>query len=347
MNRGLGGCVLALTFWAAAAWPQDANTPTTSVPRDIFLDVVVAPKSGAPVSGLAQQEFTVLDNKVPQTITSFRAIRGREAPIEVLVVIDDVNAGISNVAFQRSEIDKFLRTDAGRLAYPTSLAFLTDSGIKIQGEFLTDGNAISASLDQYSTSLHSILRSGGVYSAFERYQVSVQALLQLATRDTQRPGRKLILWISPGWPLLDSPGVQEQLTTKQQQQIFDTVVQLSTLLRQGEVTLYSIDPLSSGASPYRDFLWENFVKGISKPSQANWGDLGLQVVATQSGGVAFPAENDLAGLLQKCVSDAQTYYQLSFTPAAGDKRDEYHRLEVRVSQSGLVARTRQGYYSQP
>jgi VWFA-related protein len=347
MNRRLCGCVLTLAFCAGAAWAQDAKTPNPPASRDISLDVVVTPKSGAPVSDLTQQQFTVLDNKAPQTINSFRAVRGREAPIEVLVVIDDVNAGLSNVAFQRSEIDKFLRTDAGRLAYPTALAFLTDAGVKIQGEFLTDGNALSASLDQYTAGLHSIIRAGGVYSEFERYQISVQALLQLAARDTQRPGRKLILWISPGWPLLSGPGLQQQLTNKQQQQIFDTVVQLSGLLRQGEVTLYSIDPLSSGSSPYRDFLWENFAKGISKPSQAVWGNLGLQVIATQSGGVAFPAENDITGLLQRCISDAQTYYELSFTPAAGGKPNEYHHLEVRVSQSGLVARTRQGYYSQP
>jgi hypothetical protein len=37
----------------------------------IYLDVVVSPTSGPPVSGLEQQDFTVLDNNVPQTLTSF------------------------------------------------------------------------------------------------------------------------------------------------------------------------------------------------------------------------------------------------------------------------------------
>lgn len=46
----------------------------------INLDVVVTPQSGAPISGLEQRDFTILDNKVPQTITSFRALRGREKP---------------------------------------------------------------------------------------------------------------------------------------------------------------------------------------------------------------------------------------------------------------------------
>jgi hypothetical protein len=44
----------------------------------IHLDVVVTPKSGAPVNGLQQQDFTILDNKVPQTILAFQAVRGRD-----------------------------------------------------------------------------------------------------------------------------------------------------------------------------------------------------------------------------------------------------------------------------
>ena len=44
----------------------------------IYLDVVVSPTSGPPVSGLGQQDFTVLDHNVPQTITSFQAVDGRQ-----------------------------------------------------------------------------------------------------------------------------------------------------------------------------------------------------------------------------------------------------------------------------
>jgi hypothetical protein len=42
----------------------------------IYLDVVVTPTSGPPVSGLHQQDFTLLDNNVPQVITSFEAVDG-------------------------------------------------------------------------------------------------------------------------------------------------------------------------------------------------------------------------------------------------------------------------------
>jgi hypothetical protein len=76
--------------------PQIPTRQSHSVahPGDrIYLDVVVSPNSGPPVSGLQQQDFTVLDNNVPQTITSFEALDGPQAPTEVVLVIDAVNVG--------------------------------------------------------------------------------------------------------------------------------------------------------------------------------------------------------------------------------------------------------------
>jgi VWFA-related protein len=313
----------------------------------INLDVVVTPKSGPPVSGLQQQDFTILDNKVPQTITSFRAVRGREAPIEVVLVVDDVNTGITNIAYERSEIDKFLRADGGQLANPMALAFLTDDGIKVQNDFSNDGNALSTALDQYGLGLHSIHRSGGIYSAIERFEISTKALLQLATREAGRPGRKIILWVSPGWPILSGPGVEEQMDAKQEQRIFSDVVQVSTLLRQGRITLYSIDPLGSADFGGRAFRWEAYQKGINKLSQADWGDLALQVIATQSGGLALTSSNDITGSVRQCLADTQAYYEISFAPPLDQKRDEYHHLEIHLADRKLTARTRQGYYAQP
>ena len=78
---------------SAAVSAQQHSSPTQPGTGRILLDVVVTPKSGPPVSGLRQQDFTLLDNKVPQTITSFQAVDGRHAPIEVILLVDAVNTG--------------------------------------------------------------------------------------------------------------------------------------------------------------------------------------------------------------------------------------------------------------
>jgi VWFA-related protein len=336
--------LVGFSFAAVLAGLSAQETPRPS--SRIDLDVVVTAKSGPPVAGLRQQDFTVLDNKTPVPLTSFQAVTGNQVPMHVVMVIDTVNISYQGLASERDQLDRFLRANGGRLAAPTALAFFTDNGTKIQEGFSTDGNELSTSLDQYAVGLRNIRRSSQ-YGASDRFQLSMTALTELAEREAALPGRKMVLWISPGWPLLSGPGIE--LSYKQQQHIFSTIVDLSTRLRQGRTTLYSVDPLGTGESVGRTFYYKNFTKGVAKSNQVQVGDLGLQVIATQTGGLALSSSNDVATLLATCMEDAQAYYELSFAPPVADspKGAEYHHLEVRVGTPGYTARTRDGYYVQP
>jgi VWFA-related protein len=329
----------------AAVLPAQQNTQSTPSPASrIYLDVVVTPKSGPPVANLQQQDFTILDNKTPQHPTSFKALGGSQEPIEVVLVIDAVNTSYQNLSYEREQIDKFLRANGGRLPQPTTLAFFTDTGTQMQQGFSTDGNALSASLDQQVIGLRTIHRNSQ-FGGSERFSLSTNALREIAGHEADHPGRKMIFWISPGWPLLSGPGIE--LDFKQQNQLFGTIVGLSTYLRQSRITLYSIDPLGTGEGLGRTFYYEEFLKGVSKASRVVVGDLSLQVIATQSGGLALSSSNDISSLLQQCLVDTEAYYAISFDSAPADHRDEYHSLEIRLSKPGLTARTRQGYYAQP
>jgi len=340
------GCFLLATLLCAAAAPAQQNSPQVQVGGGkIYLDVTVSPKSGPPVADLQQQDFTELDNNSPQTITSFAAVTGRQAPVEVILVIDAINTDAREIGYERIQIDKFLRTEGGHLAYPVAVVVATDTGAKIAENFSSDGNALSAAMDRDQIGLRDIGRSAGFYGATERLQYSLQALNQLIGGEAPHPGRKILLWVSPGWPLLSGPNVE--LDSKQQAGIFAQIVELSTQLRQARVTLYSVNPLGAGESVFRGTYYEEFLKGVSKPSQVNLGNLGLQVLAIQSGGLELDYNNDLAGLLQQCISDAAPYYEISFVAAAAERPDEYHRIEIKVAKPGLTARTRQGYYAQP
>lgn len=332
----------ALVCAAAASGWQDAARSGTG---RIYLDAVVSAKSGPPVTGLQQQDFALLDNKSPRTITSFKEVSGREAPIEVVVVIDAVNADYQHVIFEQEQSDKFLRAEGGHLAYPTAVAVFTEQGTQVVGQFSSDGSALSSSLNQKIISLRTVGRAAGYNGAVDRWNMSVRALHQLVGSVAPRAGRKIILWVSPGWPLLSGPNTE--LDSKQEQQIFGEVVSFSTQLQQARVTLYSVDPLGAAESPARIDYYEEFLKGVSKASQVNLGNLGVQVLAVQSGGLAFSSNNDVAGLMQKCLAESAPYYEMSFDAPAAEKRDEYHHLEMRVSKPGLTARTRQGYYAQP
>ncbi len=341
-KRGFGFILPALLLYAGALRAQEA-VPTAN-PSRIDLGVVVRQASGHPVTNLQQQDFTILDNKTPRPIASFHSPGAVQTPVEVVLVIDAVNSTYSNIAYQRGEIDKFLRTNGGQLAEPTALGIFTDDGIKVQKDFATNGNELSGSLDSYTIGLRDIRRSSQ-YGGFDRFNLSLKALSELVATEAPRPGRKMILWVSPGWPLLSGPGIQ--LGRKQVEQIFATIVGLSTQLRQGHITVYSVDPLGATEGVGRAFYYQTFLKGVSKVSQVQMGDLALQVLATQSGGLVLNSSNDISSLLERCMEDANASYEVSFDPPAGQHRDEYHSLQIRVNSPGLTVRTRTGYYAQP
>jgi VWFA-related protein len=341
----LSGLIFATLLAATAASAQQTPPPRPPAANQILLDVVVSPKSGPPVADLQQQDFTLLDNKFPQTITAFKAVPGREAPADVLMVIDAVNTDYRVLSFERTQITKFLRAEGGHLAYPIALAVFTDKGVQIVGNFSSDGNDLSATLDREDIGLRDLGRSGGFYGASERLQLSLQAFRQLTASEARNPGRKIMLWVSPGWPLLS--GARVEIDAKQQAQIFADVVGLNTQLLRAGVTVYNVNPLGATEALLRTSYYKEFVKGVSKPSQVAAGNLGLQVLAVQSGGLVLDFNNDVTSLLQQCLSDVAPYYEISFTPATAERPDEYHHLEIKIAKPGLTARTRQGYYAQP
>jgi len=328
----------------AAAFAQEIPAPHSTVTPQIHLDVVVTPKSGAPVANLKQQDFTLLDNKVSQPITSFQAVTGTQAPVGVVLLIDAVNTSFQTIAYERGQIATFLQANGGHLARPLALAILTDDGIKMQEGFSSDGNAINAALEQDMIGLRTIPRSQGFYGAEDRLQLSLKALHGVTMSLAPHPGRKLILWVSPGWPILSGPNIQ--LDSKESQQIFATIVGVSAELRTARITLYSVDALGVNEGLARTDYYQGFVRGVSKPGDANIGNLSLQVLAVQSGGLAL-SSSGVAELLQRCESDLDAYYELTFNALPAEKPNEYHHVEIKVATPGLIARTRQGYYAQP
>jgi VWFA-related protein len=353
---------LVLLLPLCGVWGQNSSPPQlqprTSEPekiplngtgRRIMLDVQVTDKAGAPIRGLQQQDFTLLDDKLPLNIASFQAVDSAVAaatdpPFEVVLVVDAVNAPFQAVANEKNELKKYLLQNGGKLPQPMSLILFTDTGAQMQNGSSRDGNVLASLLDQYELGLRENHRSQGVYGAAERFDKSLTAISELAAHERTRPGRKLVIWISPGWPLLSGP--RTYLSAKEEQQLFDSIVAASTELRQARVTLYSVDPL--GLNDFgRAAYYEEFLKGVSSPSRAVPGNLGLPVLAVQTGGRVLNLTNDITAAIAECAADTNAFYVLSFDPPRADKANEYHSLGVTVDKPGITARTRTGYYNQP
>ncbi len=315
-------------------------TITAAAQSTSTLHAVVTDRKGHPVPNLPASDFTLQDNGQP--VPLLRVSAGSTQPQKLVIVIDAVNSTYTQVSFQRSQLQHFLTGSGGKLPYATSIVIAADTSLRSTPGFTTDGNALNAALQQQTVALRDLRRSAGVYGAEERLDISLGALGKVLDFARGTPGHKLILFISPGWPLLSGPGIQ--LSSKEESRIYAQVERISSAIQASDSTLYSVNPIGSAENLEREDFYQQFLKGVDKPSRAQLGNLGLQVLAVQSGGLSINGNNDIAKMLQQCVDDAAAPYTLTFTPTSAEPGSDYHRLDLRVSDPNLKARTATGLY---
>jgi VWFA-related protein len=324
----------------------DSNVPVgqTAATGRISIQVVVSDKQGHPVAGLQASDFTLLDNKQAQKLVGFRAIDHdtlRTDPVLVVIVVDMINTGFDTVARERQELATFLKEDGGELANPTSIAIFADSGVKVAKGSSQDGNALLEAFNKSQSELRIIGRNSGFYGAADRLQMSLSQLGQLAAFEATQPGRKMILVISPGWPLLARAGDESDL--KQRNWVFNSIVQFTNGLREANIQLYCLDPFDLGRT--NPFYYEGYRKGVSALKDATYPNLALQVLAEHSGGQVIIHGRDISGELNTAVRDASVSYELTFEAVPGDRPNEYHALQVQVDKPNITVHTNSGYYA--
>jgi VWFA-related protein len=357
-HRSAALVVTAIIAVIGMAWLTRAQSPAEQSPaapaqnveaapdasRTMTIHVLVSDIHGNPVEGLQESDFTLLDNKQPQKLLGFRANGAavlKSDPVHVVIVVDMINVDLITVAREREEVGAYLKANGGELLNPTSIAVIADSGVKAAPDSTQDGNTLLAAFNQTQSEIRDIGRSAGFWGATERLQKSLQELDQLIQYEGQRPGRKLVLFVSPGWPLLMGAG--EQSDMKQRAWVFSSVEHFTNSLREANIALYCIDPFDLGRT--NPFEYQGYLKAISAPKDATYPALGLQVLATHTGGQVLIKGRDIAGSLKAAIRDASAGYDLTFAPIPGDRANEYHALEVRVDKPNVKVRTTSGYYA--
>ena len=363
------------------ALPPDSHTPRliprTSAERQqryltqhrIILNVHVADASGKPDRDLGQADFTLYDNDQPRSLVTFRSVEGNAAQAHVLIVLDAVNNSTKQIHSFGKDIEKFLTAIDGPLPLSVSIGVFADAHIAFTPS-LRDPKALLTEFKGRTANLHAtgcvsvpapdekldmagIIKGGmtatpsaALTCLNDRFVASLSALHRLAKDQVDIPGRAIVIWMGPGWPLLtnkefspDPPQLKENF--------FDQLVEVSTGLREGQVTLDAVaspDQVIRGeAISARDF---DFFAGIAGPDQVRAGNLGLHALAHQTGGNILSDEHDVAAQLRQCIADAESYYVLAFDAPAAAAFGEYHTLGIKVDKPGLDARTITLYYAE-
>lgn len=338
------GCRAVPAALFAAALATGTMAQGNQKDNRVTIDVVVADSLGHPIRGLQAGDFTLLDNKEAKKLTGFRALDARGTPgdpVHVVIAIDMINSPFMTVAREREQVGEFLKQDGGELANPTSIAVFTEKGIKAEQGSSRNGNDLLAALTKTQTGLRTEGRDTGFWGAVDRFNLSLQQLRQLAAYEATQPGRKMILVIGPGWPLLSWSGDQSDL--KARQWVFSSIVQFTNGLRAADIALYCIDPYDLGRTD--PFYYQSFLKSVTAMKDATYPNLSLQVLAEHSGGQVLTRGRDILGELNTAIRDASASYELTFEGAPGNDAGEYHALQVQVDKPNAKVRTTAGYYA--
>jgi VWFA-related protein len=326
------------------------SSPPDPSQGTIRLDVVVTDKSGHPVAGLKQEDFTFRDNGQPGKIVSFQAFDGVTAKpdpaVEVILVIDELNMPAQQLSIAEHEAENFLRRNQGYLAQDVSIYRINSEGLSASAQPRIDGNLLADEIARrrlphviWKTSQVSESLASGAASSNPLH--ALIALGSIAIEERRRPGRKLMFWLGPGWTFnaLGAIGV------------FDFVTELSTRLREARIDVWSTmepsfyDP-SRNVVPTIHPIYPQYLEGLT-PETVDSSYLSLYVIATQTGGGVLETPDNLAGLMSKRVEEANTFYSLTFDPQRTNKVDEYHALKLEVDKPDMAARTRTGYFDEP
>ncbi len=339
--------LLQFAFFSTACLAQDkanASSRLSSIEcpasdgDNIAITVEVTDKSGHPATGLEASDFKVFDNKRPQKILALTAVDTAHppaAPIKVQIVIDAVNSDAALLAQERDGVSAFLKQNSGKLDYETSISILENAGLTQIAGPSQDRTALLTALNEAPPLLRVINRSAGIWGATERTDQATRLLKNMVSSESGTPGRKLVLFLSPGWPMLFN------YEPDQRKGLFDEIVNIANGLRESCISLYTVTPSSSGSTLSS---YDSFLNGVTKIADAQYSDLSLQVLSEHSGGQVFIGGNDIKAEIDTVLRSASAWYDLAFERAPGGRATEYHAVRVTVDRPGLKVYTTAGYY---
>lgn len=336
-----------------AAPASDAVETIRSAARLVVLDVVVTDKAGNPVRNLTKDAFTIIEDGVSQNVASFEAsepnasgpspraaketgasghaLRTGTPRAVNLIVLDELNSEFLEQAYARVAIGRFLRSHGPRLSNPTALLILGQPRIELLHDYTQDSAALLEALKKRHAELPRILLSGEMRSSEDRLNSTLAALNLIADANRHYAGRKNVIWIGPGFPALNSNlFIQPEV-------VGGAIQDVGNVLLDARIVVYTLDPRGLEVTPVS-------YNGQDPGGQME-GQLLLEQIAPETGGRIFRGRNDIDVEIATSIDDGNSYYTLSYYPSNRDWNGKFRRVHIAVRREGLVARTRQGYFS--
>jgi len=299
---------------AAAAQDRPFRVQT----RIVQVPTVITDKTGRYIDGLLAQDFTVLDNGVPQQIT-----------------VDDFGAGLPPIslviAIQSSAISKLALAKIRRIAGMIQPLVTGERGQAAVVSFDREIHWLqdfTSSDDKIRAAINSV-KPGALGGAR-----MFDAIVETAARTKTRPGRKILLLISQSQDAGSSARFQQAVEAVERQDIEVFAAHYSS---------YAMSWIAKSEDfPDKPELDAMFFAELTRIGATNH----VKALALATGGTDYPfaRQQGIENAISHLAVEVHSQYILSFPPR--EHSAGMHRIEVSlVDRVGLLVRARRAYWA--
>ncbi len=311
----------------------------------VQIDVSVLDRDRVPVRDLTADDFTLLENGVPQTISNFAFVDtpprvwteetwpddvATNTPPEslgtgrlIVLLMDNVNTFVPRSFTTAIAIARAIVAQMG----PEDLAaVLFTSRFEHEQDFTNDRGRLLDAIEKFDYAI-------GTDPMIRMVRIA-QDLEQVPDR------RKLVFYIGPGYPFNASLlGPAQDTYGDVQGQMAQLVYRMQDVFqsaRLANTNIYSIDPVGLDAP----------TDGMAVDRRQDYIDF-LRIVSSETGGRAIVNLNEPSRLVPRVFRENSSYYLIGFQSTSPELDGKYRKIQVRVNRRGVDVRTRSGYFAIP
>jgi len=323
----------------------------------------------------------------------------RSGPNSVTVILlDSLNTKWTDQARATRNVIRFLsqiHPDDHIAVYSIGL-----TGFRVLHDFTTDASDLVAQLASWNgeiprvnspdlgDQLASVLSGRDRASTLNQIRAPVESINfnhtlptlgmmeMLANRLAGIPGRKNVIWVSNGFPIIVwgnlatavlSPADDRRMaaysgTPGYGASVTDTIGDTGQYSRQMDHAMHLLDSANVALYPIEARGLQTYMPGMAGSpaaqekfagtSASSFSDQAaqqaMQDAAKRTGGRAFTLTNDLFGAIRAAVEDSRVTYTLGFYPASTRQDGKFRAITIKLAERrGTTLRYRQGYIDSP
>ena len=288
--------------------PEDPQGTVKVAIRRVRLPITVTDKKGQFVPGLTQSDFTIMEDKVPQTIETFSDDLSQTTPLYIAVLMDTSPSTAGKLKFQQESAMNFIHTVV-KLRKDRVLFGTFDDQINLLQDF-TDR------LDLLDKAVYSVKKMGTQTALFD-------AIWQFCDEKMRSvPGRRVLLLVTDGEDTYSRANIRDAIDIAQRT----------------ETTIFAI-------STKAGFLAT--VPGVEAGQVADKKDKDLQTLAEETGGAAF-FTGDMLSLersFTRISKELRAQYLVTYNPTNKSYDGTFRKIDVKLGDGhgDLKVRTKRGY----